>query len=68
MFNQQFPLLKEMPILFMVILFVMLLAISKELACIFIFEIGYSSLLLDILPSCTLLGLSFLIAKANWID
>tara|TARA_B100000767_G_scaffold273234_1_gene302813 strand:+ start:131 stop:346 length:216 start_codon:yes stop_codon:yes gene_type:complete len=68
MFRQKFPLLKKIPNLFIVILFVMLLVISKELANILVFEIDYSSLLFDILPSCTLLGLSFLTAKANWID
>ena len=67
MFKQQSPFLQKVANLTMVIVFVIVVVISKALACIFIFEIDYSGFLLPILPSENFLGLVFLITLVNWI-
>ena len=68
MFNQQSLFLQKVANLTMAILFVITVIISKVLACIFIFEIDYSSFLLLALSSGAFLGLAFLIALVNWIE
>ena len=68
MFNQQSLFLQKVANLTMAILFVITVVISKVLACIFIFEIDYSSFLLLALSSGAFLGLEFLIALVNWIE
>ena len=68
MFNQLSPLLQKVANLTMVIVFVIAVVISKVLACIFIFEIDYSSFLLLALSSGAFLGLAFLFALVNWIE
>ena len=68
MFNQQSLFLQKVANLTMAIFFVITVIISKVLACIFIFEIDYSSFLLLALSSGAFLGLAFLIALVNWIE
>jgi Na+-translocating ferredoxin:NAD+ oxidoreductase RnfE subunit len=68
MFNQQSLFLQKVANLTMAILFVITVIISKVLACIFIFEIDYSSFLLLALSSGAFLGLAFLFALVNWIE
>ena len=68
MFNQQSLFLQKVANLTMAILFVITVVISKVLACIFIFEIDYSSFLLLALSSGAFLGLAFLFALVNWIE
>ena len=67
MFNQQSPFLQKVENLTMVIVFVIVVVVSKVLSCILIFEIDYSGFLLSILPSEAFLGLAFLITLINWI-
>ena len=68
MFNQQSTFLQKVENLTMVIVFVIVVVVSKVLSCIFIFEIDYSGFLLPILPSEAFLGLAFVITLVNWID
>jgi len=68
MFNQRSPFLQKVVNLTMVIVFVIVVVVSKVLSCIFIFKIDYSGFLLPILLSEFFLGLAFLITLVNWID